>query len=167
MAKPIPIKILQWLHLTIVGIAVSVISLLHFYPVNFLDFLRVPLFLKEINSLLGFGWSASLHVYQIILVFFLFITLVDGLGLLFYHSKIWRLISDLSSFLGFLIIWPAGLFFIFVLASAETLKSQSVQTALFYFLISLFLFILDLITWFVDEKAILVRKLTRIRHKRE
>lgn len=160
--KPPVIKILQWIHVSTLIIGVGVIFLLHLYPENILDFLRLPAFLKDINPFLGFGWPASLHVYQVILVFFLVVSLIDALGLLFYESRPWRIFSDLSSFLGFLIIWPASVFFIFTLVSTEGLKPQSIHTALVYFGFTFFIFILDLVTWFVDEQAIFVRKLVKI-----
>ena len=153
--KPEIVRILQFVHLAIFTLAIFVIFLLHLYTQNFLDFLRIPIFLKSINPLLGFGWPASLHVYQTILVFSLFLIFVDAAGLFFYRSRIWRIISDVSSFLGLLVIWPVALFFIFTLASAEKLEAQNIQTITVYFLLSLFLVILDLVTWFVDEQSLI------------
>jgi len=163
VTKPVPVKILQWLHLIIFVTAVGIIFVLHYYPEDFLDFLRVPLFLRDINSMLGSSWPVSLHIYQIILIFFLLLTLIDSLGLLFYHSKSWRIISDLSSFLGFLIIWPVALFFVFTLVSSDNLDLQNIKTALVYFIFSFSLFILDLVTWFVDEQSFLARGLIKIK----
>ena len=162
--KPKIFSVLQLLHVSTVVAAIIIIFLLHLHPSNLLDVLRFPAFLKDINPLLGFAWPASLHVYQFTLVFFLAVSLIDALGLVFYQSRTWRLFSDISSFLGFLIIWPVSLFFIFTLASAETLESQSIQTALVYFGLTFFLFILDLVTWFIDEQALLVRRLAKLHH---
>lgn len=154
-AKPAIVKFLQWAHLAIVITSIITISLLHYYTENFLDFLRLPTFLKDIDLFLGSGWPASLHVYQAILLFFIFVSLVDALGLFFYSSRVWRLISDASSFLGFLIILPVCVFFILTLASLDNLSLQSIQTILVYFAISLVIFILDLVTWFVEDRSLL------------
>jgi|SRR3989344_4490563 len=155
------IRVLQWIHLSIFLLVVGTITLLHLITKDFFDFLRLPQFLRTLNPLLGFGWPVSLHVYQAILVFFLLITLTDGLGLLFYRSKTWRLISDVSSFLGFLIIWPTALFFLFSLASSETLRVIDIQTAILFFIFAFLLFLLDLVTWFVDEQSFLGKRIKR------
>ena len=157
-AKPKVVTILQWVHLGIFLISIIVIFLLHYYPYQFFDFLRLPTFLKDIDIFLGFGWPASLHVYQAVLIFFIFVAFVDSLGLLFYSHRFWRLISDLFSFLGFLIILPVSFFFIFTLAAAEGIGQYSIKTAIVYFVISFLIFVLDFVTWFVDERSFLKRK---------
>ena len=161
IAKPKIVIILQWIHLFVFIAVVGIISLLYYYPENLLDFLRLPLFLREIDLLIGQDWPASLHVYQIVLIFSLILVFIDALGLLFYRSKLWRMVSDVSSFLGFLIIWPVALFFIFTLSSFNNISLQNIHTALIYFFFSFLLFVLDLITWFVDEQSFLVKKLAR------
>lgn len=152
------LRFLQAVHLIVFIAAVAVVSALHIYTQDFLDFLRFPILLKSINPFLGSGWPASLHVYQTILIIYLAIVLLDGLGLFFYKSKVWRGISDLTSFLGFLLIWPIILFLVLTLASSETLTTQNVKTILSYFAFSLFLFLLDLVTWYFDERSLIKLK---------
>lgn len=153
--KPRIITVLQATHLAIFLIGISAVTLLHIRTSDFLDQLRLPTFLKEIDSFLGFAYPASLHVYQIILLFTLLLAAIDSLGLLFYKSKIWKFMSDITSFLGLLVIWPAALFFIFTLASAQNLTQASIQTIIVYFTFTLFIFVLDLVTWFVDEQSLI------------
>ncbi len=155
--KPKIVFLLQYLNLIFFFAAIATITLLHTYTENFLDFLRLPRLIYEINPLVGNGWPISLHVYQSILIFSILLVLIDSLGLFFYSQKAWRFISDITSFLGFLVIWPTALFFIYTIASAENLRTIDLQTSLAYFTITFSLFILDLVTWFVDDQSF-VRK---------
>src|SRR4030042_2874693 len=134
------ITVLQWIHLSVFLFVAGTITLLHIITKDFLDFLRLPQFLKTLNPLLGFGWPVALNVYDVILVFFLLVTFIDALGLLYYSNKTWKFLSDISSFLGFLVIWPTALFFLFSLASSETLKVIDVQTATVFFIFAFLLF---------------------------
>lgn len=151
--KPKIVSFLQYINLFVFFAAIFTITILHIYTDNFLDFLRLPRLIYSINPLLGNGWPVSLHVYQFVMVLSILLVFIDSLGLFYYSSKIWRFISDLTSFLGFLIIWPASLFFIFTMASAENLRSIDFQTSLAYFAITFSLFLLDIITWFVDDQS--------------
>lgn len=158
--KPRIIKVLQFAHLIVFTSGVITVTLLHIYTNNFWDFLRFPIFLKSIDNFLHTAYPASLHVYQSILVFSLLLAFIDALGLFFYKSKSWKLTSDLTSFLGLLIIWPVALFFVFTLATAENLSPQVIETIYAYFAFTMLIFVLDLVTWFVDEEA-LVRPFRR------
>lgn len=146
------LTILQVLHLLVIISAIGIISLLHINTKNFWDFLRLPQLISDINPFLGNAWPASLHVYQVILVFAIGVASINALGLVLYKSKIWRIASDVSSFIGFLIFWPVSLFLIFILATVEGLDSQNIQTIFVYYVYTQFIFVLDLITWFVDER---------------
>ncbi len=160
MRKISTVVYLQFAHLIIFAIAILIVSILHIKTSNFWDFLRLPQFLKDLNPLFGFGYPASLHVYQSILVFALIVALINGLGLILYKSKIWRISSDISSFLGVLIIWPVSLFLLFTLASAEDLNLQNIQTVTIYFGFTFLIAVLDLIMWFIDEQSF-VKKLNK------
>jgi len=115
--------------------------------------MRLPRLIGDLNPLFGFGWPASLHVYQSILIFAILVAFINCLGLILYNSNLWRKISDISSFLGVLIIWPTSLFLLFALASAENLNTQNIQTIFIFFGLTFLIAILDLITWFVDEQS--------------
>ncbi|OGE14185.1 hypothetical protein A3G14_01440 [Candidatus Curtissbacteria bacterium RIFCSPLOWO2_12_FULL_38_9] len=151
------LKILQFLHLIIFLAGITIVVILHIKTTNFWDFLRLPKLIVDLDPFFGSGWPASLHVYQAILVFAMIVALINGLGTFFYRRKIWRMLSDLLSFLGVLIIWPASLFLLYTLASAENLDSQNIQTIVIYFGLTLFIAALDLVTWFVDEKSFIKR----------
>lgn len=150
-------RLLQISHFSIVLIAVIIVIILHIKAQNFWDFLRLPQLISDLDPLFGFGWPASLHIYQAILIFVVIVALINGLGLIFYRSKLWRIFSDVSSFLGILIVWPISLFLLFTLASAENLSLQNIQTITIYFGFTFLIAILDLVTWFADERSFVKR----------
>ena len=151
------IRFLQLIHILIFLIGVIIVSVLHVRTTNFWDFLRLPQLIADLDPLFGFGWPASLYVYQIILIFTALVALINGAGLFFYNSKTWRFLSDVSSFIGFLIMWPVALFLLFTLASAEKLVYQNIQTIIIYFGFTILIAVLDLVTWFIDEKSFVKR----------
>jgi len=152
--KPLAVKILQWIYLLIFIFVVGMIIVLHNVPNEMLVTLRVPQFLREIDPFLGYTWPSSLLVYQATLLFSLFLILVDSLGLFFYNALFWRIFSDLSSFLGLFVAWTIILFFVFSLTFSNVLEDDNIQTAIIFLVLSLFLFILDLVTFAVDEQSL-------------
>jgi len=152
--KPLTVKILQWIYLLVFIFVVGAIIVLHNVPNEMLVTLRVPRFLREIDPFLGYAWPSSLLVYQVTLLFSLFLILVDSLGLFFYQARLWRIFSDLSSFLGLFVAWTIILFFVFSLTFSNVLKDDNIQTAMIFLALSLFLFILDLVTFAVDEQSL-------------
>jgi len=153
--KPNIIKVLQWAHFAVFSSIVAIISGLHIITENFLDILRFPPYVKAVNPLVAGNWPGTLHFYHIILFFFLTLTLIDAFGLFFYSSKIWRIISDITSFLGFMIIWPTALFFVYTLASSGDISFQHILTGLIFFTFTFLIFVLDIVTWYVDEQSLL------------
>ena len=157
--KPRIVYVLQIIHFATFVLAVTIIFLLHIFTQNFLDFLRMPAYVKAIDPWAASDWPGSVHFYHVVLLFFVTLTLINALGLFFYSSRLWRIISDISSFLGFFIIWPASLFFIYTLASSGPLSGEVIKSALFFFTVTFSLFVLDLVTWYVDEQSFLkIRK---------
>ncbi len=148
------LRLLQLTHLTILIIGILVITILHIFTQNFWDFLRIPVFLRSIDEFLGQGWPISLSVYHAVLVTSLLVALINAAGLIFYKNKVWRIATDIVTFVGFLIIWPICLFFALILATAQNLSEQNVHTILVYFLFTLSIFILDLVTWYFDDQSL-------------
>lgn len=149
--KPAIVKILQLLHFLVFLTLITFIILMHNLPANTFQILRIPTFLQQIDPFLVFSYPSSLFIYQITLILFLAIAFINSLGLFFYSARFWRLVSDLSSFLGLFVVWSVVLFFILSLSFEFFTTSENVQTAFVYVIIAFFLFILDLITFFVDE----------------
>lgn len=150
--KPAIVKVLQWINLIVFLTSVTLVIAMHNLSESTLQTIRVPTFLQQIDQFLDYAWPASLHVYQVVLVIFLLIIFVNSLGLILYTSVIWRTISDLLSFLGLFLVWTAGVFFVLALSLGMFTSSENVQTALIFLIVSVLLFLLDLVTFFVDEQ---------------
>lgn len=155
MPKRDVLKSLQYVHLTVFLVFVTIIFLLHLITSNFLDVLRFPNYFKAIDPFALPTWPSGFHFYHVILALLVGLPLINALGLVFAKHPIYRIVSDLSSFLGFLILWPTALFFIFTLSSALNLTSENIQSSLIFFGASILVFILDLITWYFDEESLL------------
>ena len=155
MSNKTILRILQFAHLLVFVTAAVIIISLHVFSVDFLDFLRIPMFLRVVDGSLGNSWPKSLNVYHTILLLSFLLALINASGLFLYKMKLWRYISDISSFLGVLIVWPVALFFAFILATAGNLSIDSIKTIFTYFFVSMFIFILDLITWYFDDESLL------------
>lgn len=155
MKRTETLRLLQLTHLTILIIGVFVITILHIFTQNFWDFLRIPVFLRSIDEFLGQGWPVSLSVYHAVLGTSFLVAAINAAGLKLYSNKIWRVATDIVTFIGFLIIWPICLFFALILATAQNLSEQNVHTILVYFLFTLSVFILDLVTWYFDDQSLI------------
>lgn len=154
-SKTLLVNILQWIHLLLFFSITSIIILLHIFTDDFLDFLRFPEYVKAIDAYTPINWPAGFHFYHVILISIILITFINGLGLRYYSNKIWRIISDLASFLNILFMWPTALFFLFTLASSEELSVQNIQSSLIFFAAAFLVFILDLVTWYVDDQSLI------------
>lgn len=152
--KPQPVKILQWIHFLLFLLITVTIILLHIYTDNFLDFLRFPEYVKAVDFFASPNWPEGFHFYHVILLSILLLTLINGFGLIFYENKVWRITTDLASFLNILFMWPISLFFLFTLASSEYLTAQNIQSSLIFFVITFIVFVLDLVTWYIDDHSL-------------
>ena len=144
---------LQWVYLLIFIVIFGMVVLLHALPKPFLDIIRMPTFIRAAEPYLKFPYDASLLTYQITLLFFIALTLVDSLSLFLFSSKIMKKVSALSSFVGFIIIGVVFFYFLYSLALIG-LESVLAVTALIYLAISLSLLVLDLYTFEIDEELL-------------
>ena len=151
--KLLAIKILRWAYLGIFLIGFFTTVLLHAVPKPFLDIIRMPTFIRAAEPYLGFPYDPSLLIYQITLLSFLFISLVDSLSLFFFSSNTMRKLSAYTSLLGVILIGFVGVYFLyslFVIGFSSTLTG----TILIYLTVSFLLFILDIFTFRVDEDLV-------------
>jgi len=151
--KLLAIKILRWVYLGIFLVGFFTVVLLHAVPKPFLDIVRVPTFIRAAEPYLGFPYDPSLLIYQITLLSFLVISLVDSISLFFFSSNMMRKISAYTSLLGVILIGFAGVYFLYSLL-AVGLSSALTSTILIYLTVSLLLLILDIFTFRVDEDLI-------------
>ena len=147
------VKILRWVYLGIFLIGFSLIVLLHIFPKPFLDIIRMPTFIRAAEPFLGFPYDPSLHVYQITLLFFLVVTLIDGVSLFLSSSTLMKKISAAASFVGFALIGLVGFYFLYSLVIIG-MGSVFTKTVFIYLLLCFSLFILDLFTFWIDENLI-------------
>jgi len=126
---------------------------MHLIPAPALAVFRIPTNLREVGPSLGLSWPMSLHVYQIFLLLFLTILLLNGIGLRRLHIPKWRSICLGSSFLGLLLTWSIFLFFMLPFILKSNFDLRNLQTSLIYAFLALAFFIVDLLTFFIAQKA--------------
>lgn len=153
MTKFYLLRILALIYLLVFIGVIFAIFLVHMIPSPFLDIVRLPTFLRLAHPSLARSWPLSLHIYQAVLVFYLFITVIDAFSLFFFSSHFLRRVSLLSSYIGFFIMGGVVGFFLYTLLFISPLNDMQFQQAVFFLLLSLFLFLLDLFTFLVDEES--------------
>ena len=153
MDKLLVVKILRWIYLGIFLIGFFAIVLLHAVPKPFLDIIRMPTFIRAAEPYLGFPYDPSLFIYQIALLSFLFVSLVDAASLFLFSSNLMRRVSAYASFFGVVIISFVGVYFLYSLFIIG-FSSSLTNTILIYLTASFLLFILDIFTFRVDEDLI-------------
>ncbi|OGD86640.1 hypothetical protein A2Z23_02895 [Candidatus Curtissbacteria bacterium RBG_16_39_7] len=154
MQRPLSVQILAWVYLLVFVAVVFVIFLVHTIPSPFLDIVRLPTFLRLANPFLADSWPTSLHIYQAILVFYLFVTLVDSASLFVFSSNFLREVSAISSYVSFFVIGAVVVFFLYSLLFIGPAGTTFSQQAAFFLGVSFFLFALDLLTFVVDEEQL-------------
>ena len=153
MEKTTSIKTLRWVYLIIFLVLVGMIILLHAIPKPFLDIIRMPTFIRAAEASLGFPYAKSLLIYQITLLFFVFVILIDAVSLFLFSSNLMKKISAYSSVVGFTLMAVVSLYFLYSLMILG-LASSLIQTIVIYLVVSIFLMILDLYTFEVDEEQL-------------
>lgn len=147
-------RLLSFFYFLVFLVVVFVIFLVHTIPTPFLDIVRLPTFLRLINPFLGYSWPTSLHIYQGILITFLLITIVDSASLLFSSSRKLRVISAISSYIGYTLMGIVSLFFIYSLLFFSY-SDLTIKQASFFMGVTFLLLILDLFTFIIDEEGLI------------
>ena|SRR3989344_6330661 len=150
--KPKSIKILQWVYLFILVFAVLSVYVLHNTDTSFLHFLRLPLFFKDSQESLGVSYVSSLTVYHFTFAYFILIFGVDIVSFFNYSNEFLRRLSLWTTVFGFAIFGLMLLYFLYSLVFLWSKDASSAFSALIFFLLALFLFLLDLITYLVEER---------------
>lgn len=153
MDKLLAIKILRWVYLGIFMIGFSMIVVLHVVPKPFLDIIRMPTYIRTAEPFLGFPYDRSLLTYQITLLSFIFISLIDSISLFMFSSDYMRKLSAYASLIGIVLIGFVGIYFLYSLFIIG-LSSSLTSTILIYISISFLLFILDIFTFRLDKQLI-------------
>ena len=93
-------------------------------------------------------------VYHCTFAYFLLIMLVDAISLFFYSNKMLKYVSLATSFFGFFLIGFMVLYFLYSLLVIGFSVDSAGYSALVFLLLSIFFFVLDLITFVVEEEGI-------------
>ena len=102
--KPKSVKVLQITHFTVFILAISIISLQHIFTQNFLDILRMPAYVKAIDPWAASDWPGNFHFYHVVLIFYISLTFINGMGLFYYSKKFIKSKSRIQSKLPLLIL---------------------------------------------------------------
>ena len=152
--KPVSVKILQWVYLLVFVAIISTVTIIHNTDRPFLDVLRIPTFFRLAEPYVGISYISSMTVYHFTFAYFLLIILIDAIALFWYSSKFLKQLSLLSSFVGFFLIGFMVLYFLYSFAVIGFSSYTTGMSALIFMLASIAFFVLDLITFFVEEEGI-------------
>lgn len=152
--KPASVKVLQWIYLMAFLSIVATAAIIHNTERPFLDVLRPPTFFRLAEPYVGISYKASLTIYHFTFAYFLLLILVDAICLFWYFNKFLKQLSLVSSYIGFFLIGFIFLYFMYSFLLIGFADRQAAVSALIFLLLSLTFFILDLITFFVEEQGI-------------
>ncbi len=152
MKKRVIAKILLGVYIFVFIFAIGLIVTMHIMPSPVLAVLRIPQNLREVGPMLGLSWPTSLRIYQVFLLFFFTVVLLNGVGLCKINNPRWQSICRISSFLGLLLMWSVFLFFMLPLTLDSNFQATNLKTSFVYSLIAFALFIVNLLTFVVVQK---------------
>jgi len=153
MEKTAAIKTMRWVYLALFFALLGAVVLLHAIPKPFLDVIRLPTFIRAGEPYLGFPYDSSLLIYQITLLFFVFVTLVDAISLFLFSSNPMKKISAYSSLIGFTLMAAVFMYFLYSFFVID-IENNLLVTVAIYLALSLVLMMLDLLTFILDEQLI-------------
>ena len=156
--KPVSVKILQWVYFLVFVSIIAAVTVIHNTDRPFLDVLRIPTFFRSAEPYVGISYISSMTVYHFTFAYFLLIILIDAIALFWYPNKFLKQLSLLSSYVGFFPIGFMVLYFLYSLLVIGFSTDSAGYSALIFLLLSIFFFVLDLITFFIEEEGIYHRR---------
>jgi len=102
-------------HVVLLLVVIGVIALLHTKAPPFLDFLRMPLFLRAVDPLVGSVYPGSFYVYHITLNFLWVFALLNLASFALPKSRFFRSLSLAFSLVGVVIMTTLCFFFLYTL----------------------------------------------------
>jgi len=111
------LQTLKFFHLVFLGLVVLTIVLLHTVPPPFLDFLRMPLFLRAVDPYIGEIYPSSFYLYHTALYFFFAVMFIDLIALTFTKSQFLKTLSSSVSLVGVVVMIVIGGFFVYTLTN--------------------------------------------------
>lgn len=148
--EPESVRILKWVYLIVFITAGAFVAVLTatsgsiFEPIRFSN-LIVP------NA----TGTEVVNVFRFLVGFYLFLILVDAVALFNYKVSPLREISSIASLIGFFLMGLSTLFMVYVMGISSGGVGETTLVALLYLVLAVGLFLLDLLTFFVDEQELL------------
>jgi len=152
--KPASVKVLQWTYLLAFLSIIVTAAIIHNTPRPFLDILRLPTYFRLAEPYVGISYISSMTIYHFTMAYFMLIILIDAVSLTWYSNKFLKQLSLLSSIIGFFLIGFVVLYFLYSLVVIGFASYEATISAAVYLLLALAFFLLDLITFFVEERGI-------------
>lgn len=148
--EPEAVRILKWVYLIVFLVAGSIVTILTVSSGSLFE----PVRFSNVVSLNAAG-SQIAAVFRFLVAFYLFLIFVDTVSLFNYKSLALREISSLVSLVGFFLMGVASLFMVYILAASSGAVGTTTVVAMLYLVISVGLFLLDLLTFFIDEQELM------------
>lgn len=154
--EPEAVRILKWVYLIVFLVGSAFVIALSIFNESTLQLVQF----SQVTSVIGNGYGV-LQVFKFLATFYLFLMFIDTVSLFNYKSLALREVSAISSLVGFLLMGMGSLFMIYVLALSTSISTEVAIVALLYLVIAVGLFLLDLLTFFVEEEGLLSLSLKR------
>ena|SRR3989344_5749407 len=119
--KTSQLKTLKLYYLFIIILTIILVLPTHIFPSPSFMPLRFPHYLEVMKPFLGISWPATFQIYHLVLLILAVIGSLNVLGIVFYPQ--WRLIAQISSFVGIFFLTLMSLFFLFLFINVNPLTS--------------------------------------------
>ncbi len=144
--EPEAVRILKWVYTVVFAFGGAFALLLSLSTESLFETLRFSNVVEGV---------AVLSVFRFLVGFYLLLMLVDAVSLFNYSSFIWREVSAISSLVGIVLMGLASLFMIYIQSIASRVSTEVAILSLLYLIIAIGLFLLDILTFFVEEEQLL------------
>ncbi|MDP2671705.1 MAG: hypothetical protein Q8P13_04600 [bacterium] len=160
--EPQSVRLLKWVYLIVFLTASAAVALLTIFDGTYFSSLRfsnVAIFYP--------GESVALAAFRFLTGFYLLLIFIDTVALFNYRSVVLREISSIASLVGFLLMGAAVVSLGLVFAGFQSVDTGLLTVILLYLVIGMGLFLLDILTFFVEEQGLLdLSLLGRGKHKK-
>jgi hypothetical protein len=147
--EPEAVRILKWVYLAVFAVAGAFALMLTFSTNSIFEVLR---FSNVVQASNGFP---ILTIFRLLVGFYLILILIDAVSLFNYRSSLWREVSAVASLIGIVLMGLGSLFMVYILAAANLVSNATAVLSLLYLVVAVGLFLLDLLTFFVEEEGLL------------
>lgn len=133
------LKLLKLYYVFILILTIILVLPTHVSPIPSFMPLRFPHYLEMMEPFLGISWPATFEIYHLVILILAIIGSINILGIVFYPN--WRLMTRISSLVGFFVTLVMVLFFLFFFMGLNP------PTALIYGFYSITLLTVNILTF--------------------